>query len=152
MTNGFLEVEWTTDDEFRVVEPRFLGDSELTRIAMAYEALELTLVNRGALLQLGGPRVNGTVTKVICEEPQFVSFDSDHLQNVIEDVLIFPETEIERARNLRSFSGSLLFPTKFNGQAGNYMFITPKVGVNLFAATGKVKFLEMQLGSTPDHW
>ena len=145
MANIARNIDWRLNAAFQVIEPLFVGDSELVNISMSLEKIELTLVNRGAHEFHGGPTIEASTIKMVCEHPAFVSFQSDHLQNVIEDVFIFDRQHIDLAREMKDFSGKELFPRTFVGESNYYVFVTPKTGIDLFAAVKSIAFFDSKV-------
>jgi hypothetical protein len=131
-------IEWHTDDSGRVVMPSPMGDCELTGLQMSFRHLELTLFDPGSQTTHGEQLDREKYYRITCKGASYLKFDSDHLQNVIEDVWIL--TDRAKAEEFTTFSGRKLFPTALSLQAEYYIFITPITGVELFAVARSIQF------------
>lgn len=138
----FKIVELIVDAEFRVVQPTFLSGSELTNLSMNFELVDLTFAHKGAKPSISAPPGNSSEILMSCRKPSFISLESDHLQNVVDDIYIFDRFNFSRAKEMKSFSGKLLFPSSFTGDSKYYIFVTPKTGIELFIATDEISILQ----------
>ena len=134
---NFRRVEWRTDSEGRVQNPRPFGDAELVNIEMTLRNITLTFTSVGYYDDLDEHVWRDCLFRVICKEPRHLSLDTDHLQNVVEDLWVIED--IERARAFKTFSGKNLAPSNFSTDAKFYVFITPITGIELFAACNEVE-------------
>ncbi len=142
MSKNFKQIEYTLDQNGRVVIPAHIGDGELVEVTMGYKKLILLIHNHGAF-DVAGKRVAPEKwIKIDCEKPNYFSLESDQLQNVIEDIWIFNDKE--RAREFRTFSGKDLMPKSFAENAELYIFVTPISGIEAFVAAETVRFFESQ--------
>ena len=71
---------------------------------------------------------------------QYISFKSDHLQNVVDSAHIFRRNDGDKAKNFKDFSGKKQFPADCQIEAEYYFFISPITGGDLFVAADSIEF------------
>jgi hypothetical protein len=84
----FLEIAFSLNNQGRFINPENFGDSELVHVKMKFEAVELEF-EATILRNNESSECSSQIIKIVCQSPAFVGFISDHLQNVVSEVLLF---------------------------------------------------------------
>ena len=133
---GFKLLEWQTDAKGCVEFPRPFGDAELISVEMAHASLTLVLTNIGYFDRQGKYKKGDVTYRVVCKDASFLSMETDHLQNVVEELWIIQDRKAAMA--FKTYAGRNLFPSTFSSEAKFYVFLTPISGIELFAACSDV--------------
>ncbi len=128
----FQQVDWIVDASGVVAFPGPFGDAELVNVEMAYKTLTLTFEDHGAIDAVGKKIALHQIFRVECKGTDFFQMETDHLQNVVEDLWILDD--FEKAKNFKTYAGKLLMPSTYQSENKFYVFVTPITGIELFAA------------------
>jgi hypothetical protein len=90
----FSQVPHKLGDRGQIVYPEGFGDSELVSINMKYDLVELEFE---VASQRDEENASPAKTiKIACSSPAFVKLNSDHLQNVVDEVLLIDRDVVPR--------------------------------------------------------
>jgi hypothetical protein len=137
----FQNINWQVSGHGQIVCPQYLGDCELSKLEMKLEAAEITLESYFRDISLPESLVEKLfVTKIICTNVTLLSLSSDHLQNVVDEVLLF-DRDIVPFEDLRLDA----FPEchdkiRSDRNSRFLLVITPITGIDAFVLCQKVSF------------
>jgi hypothetical protein len=145
MATNLTEIPWQLGSGFEVIVPIYIGDSELVNIAMSLERLELTLSNHGYRESHGSPVINSSIITIVYDRPEFVWFESDHLQNVVSAVHIFDRTNAHLARHVENSAFKYDIRDISELRSSYFILVTPMTGIDLLAGVQCITFYEERL-------
>jgi hypothetical protein len=137
------EIDWQLDNAKRIVRPRHITDGELVAVEMRHQFIALTV-----LLPMSGAinDVSNVQKRIVFRlyDAKMISFQSDHMQNVINAMYVFNEHP-----NLRSvdppFANWAMFDKSLQDVAASlFLVITPIVGIECVVAANELKLFELK--------
>ena len=121
-----------------VAIPFFFGDSEIRSLEMSLDLAVVTFINHG--IEIEGKCWNASRIRVSAFEPAFVSFESNHLQNVVDAVYLHGPDTLSSFFELTNVS--LRVPENCHSLAKQFFCVAPITGGEVFIAADSFEFQE----------
>lgn len=132
---------WSQNRFGEVIFEHEFCDSELRKLNMSLDRIELELFHPAVLDHSSGAKVKSAAqTLISCFDPKLVSMRSDYLQNVVDKIFVYDfrsilENEVMiEAFDTKSFEGASEF------EEGKLLYITPITGIELIVVCRKFEF------------
>jgi hypothetical protein len=138
----FKEIQPKLDQSFEVISPRYFGDSEIINIAMSLSAVEITFQNNGADYDRDGKTWNASLIKLVVSGTEFMTFESNHLQNVVASVNVYDRETVKSVRDEPHYPFKHIPSTHRPFAAEIYVVVKATTGGDFFLVGTSIRLFE----------